>query len=319
MKILCLADTHLTPPGSFESGSLFPKALKGLPRKDAEARYETMVQGIRGAYESCISYAEEDGPWDMVVHLGDVTGGWKCRGMTEPSVQATAHQCVEDLRQLAPTVRFCTGNHDLGYDHPSEKLGGINIEALRAAEVCFGPLYWTDEGNETRLLGVSSSLASYRGDDPALMEERDLQREFVGDTLASHRNNPWMLFGHDPMTPHSLGTVLAPHMERMKGFVFGDLHTPVVGGLVRGGLQLARMLPGEALQVLGQAHEKSHMVPSTAPLWWKGHGLSTIDLNEDKLSVQRTHLPIPEQTRELMKQMPATYPRSLAWMAGWMI
>ncbi len=306
-KILLVSDTHLTSPDP-ASRSLWPKQMDALPPEEAARTYEAIRQGTSSAFDAVMQWAKDKGQWDTVIHTGDVTGGWQEKGMVHGSVLDEARKGHAALQALSPVVRYAIGNHDVGYG----KQGGLNEIALSNAQATFGPLHWAEEMDETLLIGVASPLAEYEGDDSDIVGRKNTQAEFVGDTLSDHRGR-WMFFGHDPKTPRYFVPQIKDRMKDMGAFVYGDLHIPLAGALYSGAAELSHFSSKPQSQVFGAAHRKALMVPSTAPLWWGGHGLRTLTVQDGTVSSELARLPITDAAKDLPT---ANALRALAWMRG---
>lgn len=306
-KILLVSDSHITSPDP-ASGSLWPHQMDALPPEEAAQTYEAIRQGTSSAFDAVMQWAREKGGWDAVIHTGDVTGGWQEKGMVHDTVLDEARKTHTALQGLSPVVRYAMGNHDVGYG----KEGGMNEAALSNAEATFGPLHWADELDETLLIGVASSLAEYEGGDSEILARKNRQAEFVGDTLLDHKGR-WVFIAHDPRTPVYFVPQIKDRMRDMGAFAYGDLHVPLFGSLYSGVAQWQRFLPNERAKVFGQAHQKGLMVPSTAPLWWGGHGLRTMTVQNGTVSSERIQLPVTDAAKDLPT---ANAFRALAWMKG---
>ena len=296
MKVCFISDTHLTSP-EIASKSLFPKRLDKMDPEKASALYERMRMGIEHAYRVCLAWIKEHGPWDLIVHLGDVTGGYGERGIAHPSVFPLAEEMMHDLSRVSPRVRVAWGNHETGYAG-SLSQSGITRESVEACERIFGRPFWSETINGLTFVGIATPLACYKGSDAFLCDLKEMQFQFLADTmLPLYDGMPWILCLHTPLdTPFAVSD---PDIARMvegqliglERVVFGDLHNPLLGKM----LCYLRSVIAPRHFPVRFALRSGALCPSTAPLWWKGYGLLTYEngiWNTINLS-DAPHAPLP--------------------------
>ena len=133
IRIACISDTHLTSEDR-NSKSLFPRQIDSLPEGEAEELYQQLRDAIEGGYEATLVWLKAHKPWDMLIHFGDMTGGYQEKGLGDDRVFPLAVRCKKDMTTIARRVRVCLGNHDLGYKHAgSLEGGGISEQSVRRA------------------------------------------------------------------------------------------------------------------------------------------------------------------------------------------
>ncbi len=277
MRVVCVSDTHLTVD-SIDSESLFPKALAKMSKLEGKEMYRRMRDGIFFAWESVRTEVRKFSP-DAVVHMGDVTGGWRELGMMNGDVRHLAHQVMADMRRIAPNAFVCPGNHDLGYSHPGSLSGGMTEDSVFFAEQIFSDLWWKfeDEGGVLHL-GVASPIAEYVGKEESILRLVRAQRQFVGDALSDH-DGPWVLYTHSPLVVRHLSREIEVHEDNLLQVVAGDLHSPSRGTMLRAFAKVcAPIAKFSRRHTVAKALAKTVICPSTAPLWWGGHGFMTLDI-----------------------------------------
>lgn len=285
-RIACIADTHLLPP-SMESGASIPTQLASLPDEAAEEVYRERSDAHRHAYEQVTEWLEENGPWDLIVHLGDITGGWQERGMVHDEIEDLTREVKEDLAALAPT-RFVPGNHDLGTESPAYPDSGINREAVENYQDVVGGLWWSEQLGDTKIIGLTTPLEEAEEDDDYFERLAEEQRRFLEDELDGY-DGDWMLFAHEPSL-EQFADLLAGKTDTLQQFVYGDLHNPIGGVCMELYGRLRRMLPGDGeAEAVAEMFEDAHLVPSVAPRWWKGGSVVSIDLPD--VEIDREDLP----------------------------
>ncbi len=307
MRIACVSDTHLTVP-ELDSKSLFPRQMARLARPEAEKLYWRMRAEIILAYSTCLQWLmrQRKNDCDLVVHLGDITGGYQEQGCINPAVQVLISQVKRDLGEVSPLARFVIGDHDTGYTHRgSLPGGGINEESLDFLKATLGQLFWAEEFDGTLHLGVCSPIAQYSGSNPRIAKLRDEQAEFVGDALQRHRGE-WMLYIHRPAAVRFLDKEMKDHLGRLRKMVYGHYHDPAKGRLVNAIHLLS--LAGDS--IVWKCLEKAVLCPSTAPLWWRGYGL--LVLNENGSKNQEIVLSRPPESQDIPA---SSFWRCLWWMA----
>jgi hypothetical protein len=302
-QIAGIADTHILSP-HMESGSLFPHQLARMQPTQAETFYQHVREINERAFQSVQSEMRQHAPFDLLVHFGDMTGGWRERGLNHPSVTKIARDMMRELRTLSSNMRVCAGNHETGYSHPGSLPGsGISEEAILVCEDVFGELWWYGKINGLVHLGVCSSLASYTGNIPQLTKRARQQQTFVSDILTSNRHYGFVLYAHDPGTPKLLARQLREHTHRLRKFVFGDKHAPWAESMLTMPARWAglKFLPSRTRIGTHQRFlAKGALCPSTAPLWCKGHGYIILQQQENSaISVVRHRTPLTPGTNEL--------------------
>lgn len=304
-----MSDTHLTVP-EFESDSLFPKQLEKLTPIRRRVLYTFIRQEIERAFTTTIEWLRQNGPWDLIVHLGDITGGYGEGGSHHPSVQAILVRCRDELLTLGREVRWCFGNHDTGYGQTSMNVGGSGLapESLLTLEVVLGSSWWSHEVEGVLLLGLAAPLATYNGPYASVELSRRLQREFVWDTLRTWKG-PFVLFAHTIRTVHALAPVLGPHKDRCLAFIYGDIHDPRKAILARLIAPLIRLGGTSKARSLGSLLGRSHCVPSTAPLWWRGYGLLELTIEDGRVKTREIKLSRPRDSVEI--------PTASFWRCAW--
>ena len=312
MRIICLSDTHLTVPEN-DSRSLFPRQISALGNKGPEF-YEAMRREISLAYKTSVAWIDSHKPWDCLIHFGDVTGGYAERGVSHPSAKSLAQETVRELRQLAPNVRFCLGNHDTGYSHPGSLPGsGITMESLSACKQIFGDLCWSFEDDGILWLGVCSPIAEYAGRQEEILALQKQQKTFLKDVLGSWTGK-WVLCAHNPFVVKSLTQELKPHTKRLLRMVAGDYHNPSQWNLVKKIITAPRrFLPDDSAgRTALECLSKCTACPSTAPLWWHGYGLLLIYSGRNKFYTEVVQIEKLEES----KSLPVSSLMRCAW---WMI
>jgi len=311
MNIAVISDTHLTPP-ELESKTLFPRQLDKLSEKDAAALYKKLRDEMMLAYRTACKWLRQQNPC-FIVHCGDVTGGWQERGCFHHSSQFLARACKNELQGIATQeVLFCVGNHDTGYSHKGSLPGsGIYYDSIEACEQIFGPLFWAKKKEGILMLGVSSSLAEYTGDDSRIINKVRAQLEFVGDTL-SKWGGPWIFFSHSPFTPKWFAREIGSRIHNLRAVVCGDWHDPRHGKLARWMAKGFQYFNKGELGVMFKCWTRLIPVPSVAPLWWTGYSLLNLNWHDGILTATQVALEHPEES---FKDIPTSSKfRGLWWM-----
>lgn len=310
MKIACVADTHLTVSES-ESESLFPKQLAKMTPIARRVLYTIMRQEIERAFRTTLEWLQTHGPWDLIVHLGDITGGYGEQGCHHPSARALLIHCRDELQTCAPEVRWCIGNHDTGYGGYKLGLssGGLTPESVATCEEELGSLWWSREVEGVMLLGLASPLATYGGPYPSVELSRRLQREFVWETLRTWKGL-FVIFAHTARTAQALAYELGPHVARCLAFIYGDFHDPRKALLARGVAPILGVFGNHDLSVLGRYLVRSSCVPSTAPLWWRGYGLLELTIESGQVAIREIKLQRPPDSVDIPT---ASFRRCVWW------
>ena len=301
-RIAVFADTHLTDP-NIDSQSLFPRQLAKLLPDTARRLYEHLCLSIAQAnYEVLNNIVDFQSPMDMVIHLGDFTGGWQERGMCEQSLIDFAKREVYLWRYICSNLRFCLGGHDTGYTHPGSLPGsGMSYRSLISCAEIFGDLWWFKRHDDICLLGICSSVAAYTGNDPDLLCMRKLQENAVAGKIAELSNAPWILFAHEPFLPKRIRNLLKGASRTCKAFIHGHRHDPKYTKFFRA---LGIVTHDPFLRI-------SNTCPSVAPLWWPGCGWMEVTIENHKVTIQNHQVPVPESIAKLPT---ASFLRCLWWM-----
>ncbi|MEX1112467.1 MAG: metallophosphoesterase [Candidatus Andersenbacteria bacterium] len=306
MRIACVSDMHRTV-NDIGSRSLYPKRLHQMTENDALMMYEKMHREVERSYRAAIAWLQNNGPWDYLLCLGDLAGGWQERGCNHPAARKVARETVAELRSISPAY-FCLGNHETGYDTFSTSPGaGMTTESVEVCREIFGELWWLLELNDMALLGICSPIEQYTGNDPTLLKYKQEQQEFIRSALASS-SMPWILCTHDPFIVHSLRKILRPHLSRLRAMLFADWHDPRKGRLAR----IAGHILAPSLFTTTHCLKKGIMCPSTAPLWWGGYQLLMVNVDTEGM-IHPTYIDIPKP--EDTEQLPvSSFWRALWWM-----
>lgn len=306
MRIAVISDTHLTAP-DMESQSLFPRQLAKMKKEEANRLYDSLRLTISKSLGRVAEWLFAKKPWDLIVHLGDVTGGWQEQGCAHPLAQEEARKANWLLKKLCPKVRYCLGNHDLGYSHPGSLLqGGLNEESLDACKEIFGhPVMQSGFAAPCKMIGAWAPLFEYKGDNGKIINFQGLQKGILETAFLEYEDDekafPFLFFFHTPFLPKSVKEILRKHRDRFRGLVYGDLHNPRYEKILR----LHGLLTGNPFL------RKSHLCPSVAPLWWRGCGLLEINTDQAEPVIRRHLLTPPEEARNLPT---ASALRCLLWM-----
>src|SRR5687767_5208123 len=100
MRIACVSDTHrmVREP---ESKCCFPYRMAKIAREQGpEIRaelYEVIRMEVERSYTALLDWLRGAGSWDMIIHLGDVTGGWQEQGCFHPSAKRLMPETKETL------------------------------------------------------------------------------------------------------------------------------------------------------------------------------------------------------------------------------
>lgn len=288
MRIGVLSDTHLSSPLA-ESNSLFPGAIASYPPEKQQAQYDRLRIPCEIAERLVRNRMTEDS-LDLVVHTGDMVGGWKERGIRHESVEKVVVDAMENYREAFDNFLAVPGNHDLGYNTSTTEHGsGINRDAVAFWRRQVGELWWSRDLGNLLLLGIASPIAEYEGEDQGLRAQRNLQRNFLKEKLRDHPGGYVILFIHDASAVKHLADVLEPHLKRIKLLVYGDQHTPRFSWVMRilgyFGLPFAFL---QRWRVVTALFRKSVLCPSTAPLWHKGCMYLTLDINPHTAATEAT-------------------------------
>ena len=284
-----LADCHLNAD-LVQSGSLWPKHMARLPEEQAKRLYRTISDETFRAFGTPLRYIANNGPWNFLGQLGDFVGGWLEQGCGHPEVQQVARAATAQLRAVAPDTVYAVGNHETGYKSPLTIAGaGFCWESLQACYQIFGQLFWKRELTNLVVVGVCSSLAEYAGTDPEVLKEKQEQSEFLHDTLVRLRGRKWILAAHKFATPKHFIREIQGYEKSLVAFVCGDLHDPFKHKLLK---PVWSLHPNATIRAV---MKRSVMCPSTAPLWWRGYGMLTMewDAENDRLTTHRIELERP--------------------------
>jgi len=278
--IACISDTHESSP-DYLSRSLFPGYIDSLEADRRDDVYRALTCVLSHCHDEVVRFLAnaKQRPWDMLIHLGDVTGGWNECGIDHPSVLSLAEKALEKYKSVAHFVGICWGNHDTGY---ADTIGGLSVESIYACRR-LSPLHWSHYREGILFLGVCSPLMSYyHGEHTNLISDlREEQLAFVAQTLASHKGMPWVLCTHDvDFSPFA--KVLHPYTDTLIHVLYGDKHSPLGAKLekVKGYLN-----PLSYLSFAGMCRRRGTLCPSVAPLWWHGGACITGEVLNGKLKL----------------------------------
>ncbi len=289
-----------------DSHSLFPRKLASLDQTQAEMIYEAIRREIQLAYETALEWLKDNGPWDLLLHLGDITGGHKAQGYRNPSAQQLAREVIAGLSRVAD-VHCMTGNHDTGYGTIDSFIqGGITMQSIDFCNDALGGLFWTEEKEGLLLIGVSSPIAEYNETDRGILQMQKEQAVFLGDTLSSSKS-PWMLCIHNPFSLKYFVSQVRGHTQRLQKVVCGDFHDPRKWKLFRATNHLRALLESGVYESLN----KCAFCPSTAPLWWRGYGLLVLSWDGERVRTKEINLNRPAESEDIPT---ASFWRCLRWM-----
>lgn len=295
--IWIISDTHLTHP-ALDSHSLFPRQMARIPASKAWQAYDQIRFGIQDACDQVLRSINNG----TLIHLGDVTGGWREQGMREDNLQQQAKHHVHLLRKKFDDLRFCLGGHDVGYSHRGSLPGsGINVEAVNNCREIFGDLWWLKECEGVCLLGICSPLANYTEKDRGLEKMHCKQERFIDEASHSIDGKPWILFAHDPFLPRIVRNLLRTQLPNCRAFIHGHRHNPWFTKLFR---TLGVLRRDPFLRV-------SHTCPSVAPLWWRGCGMTEVIVDGKMVTI---HDKLIDTPASVAQPPTASFFRCLWWM-----
>lgn len=240
----------------------------------------------------------------MVIHLGDITGGYLERGSNHPTITPLLKQVTEGLDQLNCPVHFLPENHDLGWRGTGTNEGAINIDSLLVTQEHLGPLFWSEIKSNHLLLGLCSSLIEYTGSNPEILRRKHEQQAMIEEVLEERRRSqrPWILFIHNPFAVKHIPNI-QQELDSLAMVYCGDLHSP--------GLSKPLNILGEILPWQFPGLKKLQICPSSAPLWWKGYAFLEVNLAGNHIESKIINVARPDSSVEL----PTTSRlRCLLWM-----
>lgn len=279
-----VSDSHLTP-AVIESESYFPHYIRTLPPLEQQRFFDQLQGVMRHAFVRCLEGVSKEDP-AFIVHTGDVTGGHKERGTLHETIDA-GKDARRQMEAIAPSY-ICWGNHDTGYGRRGTVAGaGITREGVEGCLEAYGEPAWERKDGGLLSLGIASPLDEYEGADPELNRLREDQRTFIADTLQANRNDPWVLFTHDPLSIDALHAVFTPHIEHNKGMIYGDLHMPAGETLLGIKRWLTKLHPTTHTLI-----KQSALCPSTAPLGWRGYTYLAAEYKAGRLAVEQREAPM---------------------------
>ena len=123
---------------------------------------------------------------DLVVHSGDVS-------FNGPVADGDLAFARSEMGRIAAPWRIIPGNHDVGEAPRHSRLEQPLTDARLAAwKREFGPLWWSEDVADWRLVGLDTSLF-----DSGRSEEAQ-QNAFLAETLETRGGRPVMVFMHMP-------------------------------------------------------------------------------------------------------------------------
>lgn len=299
-RIAVIADTHLTSP-SPDSQSLFPRQMAKLSSNKANVLYSDLRYGI-GDANNFVLQRLLDTPSDILIHLGDVTGGWQEVGIHEHSLLELARHNITNWKLTTSDLRFCVGRHDTGYSHRgSLPHGGLNIRSVELCREVFGDLWWLKEIEGITLLGICSPVAEYNKSNERLSKLQSQQEEFLLNANNRIDGKPWILFAHDPFLPKIVSHQLQHQIPNCKAFIHGRLHNPAYTKWLR---KLGWLFGRPLLR-------KSHTCPSVAPLWYHGGGMMELTIDGTMVTIENRFVDLPPSATNVPT---ASFFRCLRWM-----
>ncbi len=292
--ILGISDTHLTSP-EFGSKSLFPKFFDRLSLSEAERVYEQCRQIIEDVHDDTLDQLQAAGRWDILIHFGDVTGGYRERGLHHSSVAVLAEKVLGRYRHMANEVGMCWGNHDTGY---SDIEGGLSAQSV---DVChkLSPLFWHKELDELLFVGICTPLlASYTGEDSAIIRQyRREQEDFIAETLRTNAGRRWVFCTHD-LEISGLERIIAPYTSDLVRCMYGDRHVPLAESLI---WTLGIIQP---FGISSLCKRRSRLCPSVAPLGWRGGGALLGTWDGVEFALRRTQINVSPYLERDAKRLP---------------
>ncbi|MGL4441042.1 MAG: metallophosphoesterase family protein [Bosea sp. (in: a-proteobacteria)] len=123
---------------------------------------------------------------DLIVHTGDISFNGPVRSDDLSFAKA-------QLDRLPATVLMLAGNHDIGEAPPFSRLDQpINDARMSAWTSAIGPMWWSHDIGNWRLIGLDTALMA------SGLDEEAAQHSFLSEQLASRGNRPAMVFMHMP-------------------------------------------------------------------------------------------------------------------------
>lgn len=254
----------------------------------------------------------ENGPFDLVISLGDQTHDSGSRGLVSERTKDAARQIKKIIKKLLgkkgepPTVPAkelenerlveVPGNHDTGWSDATNLAfitgdwvaGGPSLESLKTFEEIHGPLcgfkkihgylfIWLN--SECFLIKPSSRVTSEQR--TLLEEQKKIQLEFLNKTLAKN-DEPVFLLLHDSgaLLCSELRAALKVSREskRLVATLCGHIHA-------RWLYRLYLLFANWQLWWWARKH-RVQIIPSIWGVWWLGAGWANLSLDIKPLTLE---------------------------------
>ena len=123
---------------------------------------------------------------DLIVHTGDIS----FNGPVRPEDLRFAKA---QLDRLPAPVLTLAGNHDIGEAPPFSRLDQpVNDRRISAWTSAIGPMWWSHDIGNWRLIGLDTALMA------SCLDEEAAQHDFLRTQLVARGNRPAMVFMHMP-------------------------------------------------------------------------------------------------------------------------
>jgi len=251
-RITLISDNHIPSP-DIESMSLFPPYMKRHPK-----RYAELANELQSYHDQSIEHLRKTGPHELLIHFGDLTSGWMESGIVHPDLVTAAADALRAYKNMSEVFHICWGNHDTGY---KEVYGDMTMQSLRACQ-SLSPLWWAENVGGLLLIGLTSPLAQYEGEDPEILALQREQNGFIYETLRAAEGARWMICSHQRKVLPYIESTVKEFKKSFAGLIHGDEHNPTLSKF----LDIIHPIPRKF-------RDKTIIAcPSISPIWWKGAG-----------------------------------------------
>lgn len=241
-KILLFSDPHFSINSEKGEEKWFPPVCDFFDKINHSGRLTAKFLRFwdnvtQKAFKKVIKKALNNGPYDLVIGLGDYTPGTNESGMITEKAREQYVLFESSLGRIGAKKLLVWGDHDAGYKFDvsgrmgikiGTEEGGISPESVEAATRLIGPPFGCFFVSGVKFVFISTNLVrNVDKKSPKELQMLKLEQEnFLAKTLCGSKKNVFLLL-HDPTAlgkNTAVRKIIDSNREKIEAIFHGHFH-----------------------------------------------------------------------------------------------